>query len=164
MNGTVVNGGGGIFSVSCGVVSTTTPNSFASALLPSCRLYVPAYILNPTYEIQLVSIRPKLEGVYQDIYNFNITNIGAGASFNSILTNGIVNPKYLVMMPYLTGTAANTGLAIAANTYQSVFDTAPGTTAPLAAVTQFQVQIGGQIYSNRIFNMILKISSTKPLR
>jgi hypothetical protein len=48
------------------------------------------------------------------------------------------------MMPYLTGSAANTGLAIAANTYQSVFDTAPGTTAPLAFITQLQVQIGGQ--------------------
>jgi len=84
MNGTVVNGGGGVFSVSCGVVSTTTPNSFASALLPSCRLYVPAYIMNPTYESQLVSMRPKREVVYQDIYNFNITNVGAGDSFNSI--------------------------------------------------------------------------------
>ena len=48
------------------------------------------------------------------------------------------------MMPYLTGTAANTGLTVAANIYQSVFDTASGTTDPLAAVTQFQVQIGGQ--------------------
>jgi hypothetical protein len=38
LNGTIVNGGGGVFSVSCGVVSTTTPNSFSSALLPSCRL------------------------------------------------------------------------------------------------------------------------------
>jgi hypothetical protein len=100
--------------------------------------------MNPTYESQLIRIRPKREVVYQDIYNFNITNIGAGASFNSIFTNGIVNPKYLVMMPYLTVTAANTGLAIAANTYQSVFDTATGTTAHLAAITQFQVQIGGQ--------------------
>lgn len=47
-------------------------------------------------------------------------------------------------MPYLTVIAANTGLAIAANTHQSVFDTAPGTTAPLADIIQFQVQLGGQ--------------------
>lgn len=144
LNGTVANGGGGVFSVSCGVVSTTSPASFTNALLPYCRLYVPAYIMNPTYESQLISISPRREIVYTDIYNFNITNIGAGASFNSILINGIVNPKYLVAMPYLTGTAADTGLAIAANTYQSVFDTAPATTAPLAASTQFQVRIGGQ--------------------
>ncbi len=48
------------------------------------------------------------------------------------------------MMPYLTRSAANTDLAIAANTYQSAFDTAPGTTAPSASITQLQVQIGGQ--------------------
>ena len=90
--------------------------------------------MNPTYESQLLSISPKREIVYTDIYNFNVTSIAAGASFSAILAAGA----------YLTGTAANTGLAIAANTYQSVFDTAPGTTAPLAAITQFQVQVGGQ--------------------
>ncbi len=55
--------------------------------------------------------------------------------------------------------AANTGLAIAANTYQSVFVTAPGTTAPLASITQFQVQIGGQNIFQQNFNMILNLKS-----
>ena len=102
--------------------------------------------MNPTYESQLISISPKREVVYTDIYNFNITGIagGGGSTFNAILTNGIVNPKYVVVIPYLTGTAANTGLAVAANTYQSIFDSAPATTAPLGAITQFQVQVGGQ--------------------
>lgn len=72
MNGTITNGGGGVFPRSCGVVFTTTPNSFASALLPSCRLSVPAYSMNPTHESQLISICPKREVVYQDIYNFNM--------------------------------------------------------------------------------------------
>ena len=63
------------------------------------------------------------------------------------------------MMPYLTGSAANTGLAIAADTYQSVFDTAPGTTAPLASITQLQVQIGGQNMFQQNFNMILNLKS-----
>jgi hypothetical protein len=49
----------------------------------------------------------------------------------------LIQRKYFVMMPYLTGSAASTGLAIAANTYQSAFDTAPGTTAQLAPITQF---------------------------
>jgi hypothetical protein len=48
------------------------------------------------------------------------------------------------MMPYLTGSEASTGLAIAANTYQPVLDTASGRTVPLDAITQFQVPIGGQ--------------------
>ena len=43
-----------------------------------------------------------------------------------------IQRNYFVMMPYLTGSAANTGLAITAYTYQyqSVFEPAPGTTAP----------------------------------
>ena len=47
-------------------------------------------------------------------------------------------------MPYLTGTAANTGIAIPIPPYQSMFDTAPATTCPLASITQFNVQVGGQ--------------------
>lgn len=61
-----------------------------------------------------------------------------------LLTHGIVNPKYLVVMSYLTGTDDNTGLTIFANTYQPVFDTAFGPTALLAAITQFNVQVGSQ--------------------
>lgn len=143
MNGTVVNGGGGVFSVSCGVATTTTPAG-SNGIYNQCRLLVPAYTLNPIAEKNLITVNPIREVKYLDIYNFNITNVGAGSSFNSILTNGIINPKYLVMAGYLTGTAANTGLAIALNTYQSFFDTAPATTSPLAAITQFQVQVAGQ--------------------
>jgi hypothetical protein len=79
LNWMVAKGGGGVFSVSCGVVSTTYPNNFTSSLLPSCCLYVPACIMNLTYESQVISISPKREIVYTGIYNFNATNITAAA-------------------------------------------------------------------------------------
>ncbi len=143
LNGTVANGAGGTFSVSCGVAACTTPNSFQTPQISQCRLYVPAFSLNPLAESQLISLKPEREVRYYDLYNYNFGAIPAGNAFNQILTNGIVNPKYVVVMPFLTGTAANTGLAVAGNVYQSVFDPAPGCTTPLAAITQFQVQVGG---------------------
>ena len=68
--------------------------------------------------------------------------VGAGGSFNQILTNGIVNAKYVVVIPYISG--SNSGVVGNLPPYQTLFDTAPGTTTPLAAITQFQVQVGGQ--------------------
>jgi hypothetical protein len=131
----------GANTFSCGVA--TCANKFASASLPSCRLYVPAYELNPAYESQLLQLRKTSEIVYTDIYNYNISNVSAGASFNQILTNGIVNPKMLVVMPY-----ANTSAGVYANVttpvWQSPFDSAPATTSPLCALTQFNVQVSGR--------------------
>lgn len=42
-------------------------------------------IMNPTYESQLISIRPKREVVYQVIYNFSITGFGGQNMFQQNL-------------------------------------------------------------------------------
>ena len=137
-----VNTGDATFTVRCGVRSTS--DSFANPPLTSCRLYVPAYSLNPVYEEQLLTLKPTKEVVYTDIYNYNITNVAAGGSFNAILTNGIVNPKYVVVIPFANSSAAGVFANFRGPVYQSPFDTAPATTTPLAAITQFNVQVGGK--------------------
>jgi hypothetical protein len=139
----------GTVNISCGVggnqLLNATPNK-PSLPMAQCRLYVPAYIMEPTLDKQLTTIRPTREVTYTDIYNFNITGIGSTQTFNNILTNGIVNPKQVIIMPFATPGAAAAGLFlnVSVPTYQSPFDTAPGTTTPMAAITQFQVQVGGQ--------------------
>lgn len=134
----------GTNTFACGVVSCT--NSAAShPLLPSCRLQVPAYKLDAAREQELLSIQPVREVEYEDIYNYNIQSVAADGSFNSILTNGLVGVKKLVVIPQLSGTQANVGWANA-NTnppYQSPFDSSPATTAPLALIPQFNVSVGG---------------------
>lgn len=133
--------------VSAGVAAGATAQS--SAILNSCRLYVPCYSLDPKHEDELISLRPVREVIYHDVYNFNITGITAGASFNNILTNGIVNPKYVVIIPSVN--VASNALA-SLLTYQSPFDSAPGTTAPLASLYNFNVQVGGRNIFQQNFN------------
>lgn len=140
----------GSIAFRCGVASAPpSAGNAASSILSSCRLYVPCYSLDPKHEEELISLRPVREVVYHDIYNFNITGIGAGASFNNILTNGIVNPKYVVIIPMVN--VASNALANLL-TYQSPFDSAPGTTAPLASIYNFNVQVGGRNIFQQNFN------------
>lgn len=138
---------------SCGV-ATSVSNSIGAGLLPACRLYVPAFSLSPIKEQALTSLQPIREVIYTDIYNFNIINTAANSAFQQILTNGIVNPKWLIVIPQLTGTAANMGWANAntAPEYQSPFSSSPATTAPLASITNFNVQIGGKNIFQQNFN------------
>jgi len=143
----------GTVDFSCGVVNCT--NSFTTtATLPACRLYVPAYSLTSIKEQALTSLQPVREVIYTDIYNFNISNVSANNSFQQILTNGIVNPKYVIVVPQLNGSQANVGWFAANNNpeYQSPFSSSPATTAPLASITNFNVQIGGRNIFQQNFN------------
>jgi hypothetical protein len=141
LTGFVENSDGTVLTVSCGVVVAPT-NSIGKAQINNCRLYVPAYSLNSIYESELISVKPYREVKYLDIYNYNFSKIGAGNTFNQILTNGIVNPKYVVIIPQLNSSAS--GLTAARSPCQSLTDSSPATTAPLAAIGQFQVQVSGQ--------------------
>lgn len=129
-------------TVNCGIKQTS--NSFSTPPIQSCRLYVPAYSLNAVYEDQLLRLKPTKEVIYTDVYNYNIVNVARNTSFNAILTNGIVNPKYVVVIPYANSSAAGVFAAFRGAVYQSPFDTAPATTTPMAAITQFNVQVGGK--------------------
>ena len=129
------------YTISSGVVNCT--NRFNTPPLTSCRLYVPSYTMNPQYELQLLNQRPTREVRYTDIYSYRQTAISANSNFNFILNSGIVNPKYVVVIPYAT-TSAGVFAAVTNPTYQSPFDSAPGTTLPRAAITQFNVNISGK--------------------
>lgn len=137
----------------CGVVSAPVDvvgaTAATAAILNSCRLYVPCYTLDPQHELELISIQKIREVLYTDIYNFNVTGIAAGGSFNSIVTNGICNPKFVIVIP-MVNSAANALAGLI--TYQSPFDSAPGTTAPLASIQNFNVQIGGRNIFQQNFN------------
>ncbi len=134
--------GNNTWTVRCGVKSVSMGAITVSHPISSCRLYVPGYTLNPDFEEQYLSLHPTKTIVYNDIYNFNISAVAAGSSFNSILSNGIVNPQQVVVIPLFNSGAANMGFAL--SPYLSIWDTAPGTTSPLAALSNFNVSISGQ--------------------
>jgi hypothetical protein len=116
-----------------------------SPLGSSIILNVPAYTFNPVFETSYLS-SPTKKIVYTDIYQYQITNqIGAGQTFNNLITNGIANITSVLILPFYQANA-NGGI----DPILSPFDPAGGgPTSPLCLFTQFNVQVSGQ---NAIYN------------
>jgi hypothetical protein len=120
--------------------SLDTAGSFA---ITSCRLYVPSYKIDPKRELAMITKNPITKVTYNDIYSYNFT-ITSGESFNQILTNGIVDAQYLLLIPFVRGSETGTFASARIPVYQSPFDSAPGTTSPMCALTELQVTLGGE--------------------
>lgn len=110
----------------------------------SINLYVPSYTFNPVYEQAYLS-NPVKRIVYTDIYQYIVQNVGAGATFNNLITNGLAGIKSVLVLPFFTA-VGNAGTA----PIQSVFDAAGGgPTSPLCQLTNFNVVVSGQ---NMLYN------------
>lgn len=138
----------GAVTLSIGIAGNalhTASDAKMSLPMTQCRLYVPAYSMNPVHEAEMISIMPTRKIKYMDVYNYEFSGIAAGGSFNQLLNQSVTNPKFLVLIPYATQGKANEGLFlnVSVPTWQSPFDTSPSTSCPAAAITQFQVQVGG---------------------
>lgn len=133
-------------TISCNVAKNNLNTTLASQFA-TCRLYVPAYELQPEYELNLIESMPRTKIEYNDYFVYRVTNIGQ--TFNALLTNGIVNPKAIVIIPF-----ANQGSSKSVNTqdlpqYQMPFDSCPSTSCPNASISAFNIQCGG----SNIFNL-----------
>lgn len=104
-----------------------------------CRLYLPIYKISDSVSLAMVQNFPTTTFEYNDIYTYVVPSITAGSSFVHTLTTGIVNPQYVVVIPY-PKTNGLTGLGVA--TYQSPFDTAPGTSSNII-LRDFNIQVAG---------------------
>ena len=128
----------------CGVVRPISTSN-TTHTITSCRLYVPLYQMSPSAESAYLSLNRTKTIEYRDIYQYAVS-VDAGGSFNTLLTNGIPNPKTVIVIPMLQSTANYTGQnqeTIAIAPYQSPFSSEPGTTSPLIALTNFNIQIAG---------------------
>ena len=112
-------------------------------------LYIPAYTFSPSFEKAYLS-NPVKEILYTDVYQYQITNIPAGGTINSLLTNGIAGLRSSLLIPFYSSAVAGTGLPLGVPVYQSPFDDAGcGTTSPLCLLTNYNVVVSGQ---NMIYN------------
>ena len=135
------------YQVRCGIAKVTSgvTGTVFTHPLSSCRLYVPLYQMNPDMENNYISLNRTKRIVYRDIYQYSV-DVGATSTFNSLLTNGIPNPKTVIIIPILQAGANNvnlTGTPINVAPHLSPFSAEPGTTSPLIALTNFNVQIAG---------------------
>jgi len=123
--------------------SVTASPAAGYSQLPNCRVYIPLYKINPTYEARLLSNR-KQTIKYMDWYQQPILNVSTGASFSQTLTTALPNVQMLIMIPFQNG---STGMYVNATCpeFQSCFSTAPATSMPggMLAFQNFNIQVNG---------------------
>lgn len=121
-----------------------------SPLSKSVYLYIPSYTFNPVFEQAYLS-SPIKQIKYTDVYQYQILRVEGGGMINNLLTNGIANIKSILVLPFYSSTAGNSGFLTGTPVWQSPFDPAgTGPTSPLAWITNFNVQVSGQ---NAIYNL-----------
>lgn len=134
------------FSAASGVVLQVTADingtsTTGTGLTPSqafTRLLVPTYSPNPSADHSLTQKKTFR-------YLERITNkftVLPQQSFTWTITNGIANPKKLIMMPVITNPVVGSTTADAINPFRSPFSTVPATTSPFAAIKNLQITVG----------------------
>ena len=133
----------------CLNASQVTAGAITTSMSPSIILYVPAYSFNSVFEAAYIS-SPIKKIVYEDIYQYQIIDVGPGGNINNLVTNGIANIKSVLVLPFFAASDTAHLCAAGVPVYQSPFDPAgTGPTSPLCLLTNFNVVVSGQ---NTIYN------------
>lgn len=70
--------------------------------LTSARLYAPVYRFNPMAEQRYLSLSPTKKIEYNDVFQYQFNDIGAGSPFNFLVSNGIANIQSVLVVPFLS--------------------------------------------------------------
>lgn len=119
----------------------TSGATFTSPLLGGrTRFSIDLYQMNPVFEERYLSLKTK-DVFYTDIYTYLYQNqIQAGATFNTLVTNGISRPTSVIVIPFVSK-AAN-GTLTSVPIYQSPFASEPGTSSCIP-ITNWNVLVSG---------------------
>jgi hypothetical protein len=125
-----------------------------SSPLTQCILYHSNIKLDNQSDTEYANANRAKKIVYEKILYANSTGVTIGGQIDKIITSSIKNPIAVVIIPYLAknltgGTALTTALPFAQ--YESPYDTAPSTGAPLS-ITNISVTLGGIKVANEVLN------------
>jgi hypothetical protein len=144
--------------------------------LSSCRLYAPVYKMNPLAEQRYLQLAPTKKIEYNDIFQYQFSNNGAGGPFNILVSNGISNIQSVLVIPFLSagvnmvappqaGAGGALVAGISVSSLLSPFSTSGGTPDPIT-LTNFNILVSGvnlflnnQLYDYEQFNHELKSSN-----
>lgn len=152
---------------SCIPVSTTIScavnvcrNSTLNLLHPkqTCRLYIPAYVLHPSYEASYIE-KPIRRFKYTDVTQFTVSNCTSGSAFNAQITQGLKHIQRLIICPIMNASAHGSETTAFSALYSPFNTDGCGTCSPYV-LSNFQVQIGGKnVFNNPInYNYELYLS------
>ena len=122
--------------------------------MTSCSLYYSTVKLDLQSESEYINANRAKKIVFEKIYYANNVSISSGSQIDKTISNSIKNPIALVIVPFISKAAS--GGVLGANTlgfaqYESPWDTAPSTSAPLS-ITGISVSLGGKKVANDVLN------------
>jgi hypothetical protein len=132
------------------VAITTQVNSPMSA----CQLYYSNVKLDLTSESEYINANRAKQIIYEKIYFASVSNIANGNIVDKTITASITNPIGLVIVPFVSKSGAVGSLSAGAlgfAQYESPWDTAPSTSAPIS-LTNLSVSLGGKKVANEVLN------------
>lgn len=139
--------------VGLGICKSPISSTVTHPTMSQCRIYAAMYTLTPPYEEAYLLSTPTKKILYNDILSFQVLNIAPGGNVSQILTNGISRLRYLLIHPVLSSSTNGSATVLNQSTYtagvgqigpmNSPFSSCPGTTAPYAFVSNFNVLISG---------------------
>ena len=133
--------------------AVSIPITQISSPLTQCTLYHSVVKLDLQSESEYINANRAKKIVFEKIlYNSSLT-VGIGSGINKTITNSVKNPIALVIIPFVskagTGNAITAALGFAQ--YESPWDTAPSTGAPLS-ITGLSVSLGGNKVNSEVLN------------
>jgi hypothetical protein len=114
--------------------------SGATHSMPACRVYYSQITIQPALAEEYILTNRAKKCIYRSILTNQYNSIGAGGNFNQLISSGVVHPTAILIVPYVSATAAFSFGDLAV---KSPFDTVPGDAHPLS-LTNLQVTVGGQ--------------------
>jgi len=91
--------------------------------------------------------------IYEKILFANSLSVSVGSQIDKIITSSIKNPIAVVIVPFVAKNVLNGALtaALPFAQYESPYDTAPSTSAPLS-ITNISISLGGIKVANEVLN------------
>ena len=134
-------------TITADVNGTVTTGTGLSPPQTFSRLLVPTYTPNPSADHALN--QKKTFRYFERITNK--FTVAPNAAFTWTVSNGIANPKKLIMMPVITNPTAGQTISDTINPFRSPFSTVPATTSPFAALKNLQITVGNvPIWNNPV--------------
>lgn len=109
--------------------------------LTACRLYAPIYTMNPLAESKYLSLAPTKRILYNDIFQYQFSNIKSGEQFNFLVSNGINNIKSVLVVPFI-GKSNGTTEQQPYDSFASPFNPAPAQPDPIM-LSNFNILVSG---------------------
>jgi hypothetical protein len=123
--------------------------------MSACQLYYSNVKLDLTSESEYINANRAKQIIYEKIYFASVNNVPSSGLVDKTITSSIKNPIALVIVPFVSK-SGNTGSLLAGGAlgfaqYESPWDTAPSTGAPLS-LTNLSVSLGGKKVANEVLN------------